>query len=131
MVANPASPLAAPGVQEAGIIVPQATRDNFPAGPISGWWRHGFNLRRLSLDTGAYVPMHARQEAEVLFVQEGTVEVSWDVGSLVLGAGDTLTIPLGLAHGFRNTASTRCRVYVVRGGDDPALPTFTLGQVAA
>ena len=131
MAADPVSPLAAPGVEEAGVIIPQATRDRFSANPISGWWRHGFNLRRLSLQTGAYVPMHARREAEVLFVQEGTVEVSWNLGALVLGAGDTLAVPVGLAHGFRNTASTPCRIYVVRGGDDPALPGFATGYAAA
>ena len=122
--ANPASPLAGEGVEEAGIIIPRATADHFPAGPIRGWWPHGFNLRQLTLQTGAYVPMHARHEAEVLFVQEGTLEVSWSDGALVMGAGDTLSIPVGLAHAFRNTASVASISFVVRGNEDPALPIF-------
>ncbi len=124
-IANPASPLAGEGVEEAGMIVPHTTSDGFPAGPISGWWPHGFNVRKLTLATGAYVPMHARQEEEVLFVQTGTLEVSWDSASLTLGAGDTLTVPIGLAHAFRNTASVQCDVFVVRGGDDPKMPIFS------
>jgi len=104
--------------------VPHATSDGFAAGPIAGWWSHGFNLRRLVLQSGAYVPFHARAEAEVLFIQSGTLEVSWPTGSLMMGAGDTLTVPIGLQHAFRNTASVPCDVFVVRGSDDPAMPVF-------
>jgi mannose-6-phosphate isomerase-like protein (cupin superfamily) len=123
-VANPNSPLAAPGVEEAGLIVPQATDDGFEPGPITGWWPHGFNLRQLTLATGAYVPMHARREAEVLMVQSGTMEVSWADGNVVLGAGDTFTVPVDLDHAFRNTASVDAVVFVVRGGENPARPIF-------
>ena len=131
MAANPSSPMAGEGVEEAGVITPGATRDGFPAGPIAGWWPHGFNLRRLQLQTGAYVAPHARSEPEVLFVQEGAVEVAWDGGALILAAGDTLSVPVGLAHSFRNTSSAPCRVFVVRGGDDPAPPAFASGRAAA
>ncbi len=126
--ANPLSPLAGEGVEEAGIIVPQATRDGFSAGPIAGWWPHDLNLRRLTLETGAYLPMHAREEAEVLFVQSGTVEVSWQDGSeahaLLMGAGDTLSMPVQVQHAFRNTASVPAVLFVVRGTEDPAPPVF-------
>lgn len=121
---NPDSPLAAEGVEEAGIITPKATGDRFPAGPISGWWPHGCNLRLLTLQTGAYVPMHSRQEREVLIIQEGTLEISWADGSIVLGAGDTLTVPIGLPHAFRNTASVPAIAFVVRGTENPAAPVF-------
>ena len=130
-VANPASPLARDGVAEAAIITPRATGDGFAAGPISGWWSHGFNLRLLSLASGAYVPMHARAEAEVLFVQGGTLEVSWAGGTLLMGAGDTLSVPVGLPHAFRNTASVTATVFVVRGGDAPAMPVFEDEPIAA
>ncbi len=123
-VANPNSPLAAPGVEEAGLIVSQATDDGFAPGPIRGWWPHGFNLRQLTLVTGAYVPMHARGEAEVLMVQSGTIEVSWADGNVILGAGDTFTVPVDLDRAFRNTASVDAVVFVVRGGENPARPIF-------
>lgn len=121
---NLSSPLTRKGVVEAGIIVPRATRDGFAPGPISGWWPHGFNLRRLTLATGAYVPRHSRAEHEVLFVQSGTLEISWDDGSLVLGAGDTLSIPVGIFRAFRNASSAEVDVFIVRGGDEPDMPVF-------
>ncbi|PTD26360.1 cupin [Sphingomonas fennica] len=121
---NPCSPLAAEGVEEAAIITPRPTRDGFEPGPISGWWPHGCNLRLFTLQTGAYVPMHSRQEAEVLILQEGTLEVSWADGAIVMGAGDTLTVPIGLPHAFRNTASVPAIAFVARGTEDPAPPVF-------
>lgn len=128
MQPNPNSPLAAEGIQEAGVIVPQATADHFAAGPIAGWWPHDLNLRRLTLETGAYIPFHARQEVEVLFVQSGTVEIGWrNVSaeeSLLMGAGDTLSMPIGVQHSFRNTASAPAVLFVVRGTEDPQLPIF-------
>lgn len=124
VVGNPQSPLAALGVEEAGLIVPHATSDGFQAGPISGWWQHGFNMRLLTLQTGAYVPSHSRSEAEVIFVQSGTLELSWAGGELIMGAGDTLTVPIGLSHAFRNPASVPCVAYIVRGSEDPARPLF-------
>ncbi len=126
--ANPDSPLAGEGVEEAGVIVPQTTADGFPPGPIQGWWPHDFNLRQLTLETGAYIPLHARQEVEVLFIQQGTIEISWRNDereeSLFLGAGDTLSVPIGVQHSFRNTASVPAVLFVVRGTENPQQPTF-------
>jgi mannose-6-phosphate isomerase-like protein (cupin superfamily) len=129
MVGNPKSSLAGDGVEEASIIAVQATRDGFGPGPIQGWWTHGFNLRRLNLQTGAYVPTHARSEPEVIFVQEGVLEVSWDDEAIIMGPGDTLTVPVGLPHAFRNTASVPMAAFVVRGSDDPAAPIFSSAAV--
>jgi mannose-6-phosphate isomerase-like protein (cupin superfamily) len=133
MAPNPQSPLAAEGVEEAGVIVPQETPDHFPAGPIAGWWPHDFNLRRLTLQTGAYVPLHARKEVEVLFVQSGTVEIGWKNGdseeSLLMGAGDTLSMPVGVQHSFRNTSSAPAVVFVVRGTEQPQMPVFASAPV--
>ena len=133
MQPNCDSPLAGEGVQEAGVIVPQPTSDRFSAGPIAGWWPHDFNLRRLTLETAAYLPLHARQEVEVLFVQSGTVEIGWQNAgreeSLMLGAGDTLSMPVGVQHSFRNTASSPAVLFVVRGTEDPQMPVFASGPV--
>ena len=134
MKPNPDSPLRGDGVEEAGVIVPQATADHFPAGPIAGWWPHDFNLRRLTLETGAYIPLHARQEVEVIFVQSGTLEIGWQnegsEESLLLGAGDTLSMPVGVQHSFRNTSSAPAVVFVVRGTEDPQMPTFASAPVS-
>jgi mannose-6-phosphate isomerase-like protein (cupin superfamily) len=129
--ANPKSPLAGNGVEEAGVIVPVATDDGFQPGPIIGWWDHGFNVRRLTMQTGAIVPRHARAEQEVIFVQSGTLEVNWSDGRILMGAGDTLSVPVGLAHGFRNTASVPLIAFVVRGADSPGAPVFAAQQMAA
>jgi len=131
MVANANSPLAHDGVAEAGVIGEKSTGDGFEPGPISGWWEHGFALRQLRMETGASVPMHARAEQEVIFVHEGTLEVTWDGGSIIMGAGDTLSVPIGLAHGFRNTASAPLIAFIIRGSDDPQAPRFASSSVAA
>jgi mannose-6-phosphate isomerase-like protein (cupin superfamily) len=131
LLANPQSPLARDGVEEAGVIVPVATDDGFQPGPIIGWWKHGFNLRRLTMQTGAIVPPHARAEQEVIFVQSGTLEVNWSDGRILMGAGDTLSVPVGLAHGFRNTASVPLVAFIVRGADSPGVPVFAAQQMAA
>ena len=86
--------------------------------------RQRFYLRQLTLQSGAYVPMHSRDEAEVLILHEGTLEVSWADGAIMMGAGDTLTVPIGLQHAFRNTASVPAVAFVTRGTDDPAPPIF-------
>jgi mannose-6-phosphate isomerase-like protein (cupin superfamily) len=123
-VVNAASPLARPGVAEAAIITPAATGDGFPPGPISGSWPHGFNLRCLRLDSGAAVPAHARDEAEVIFVHRGVLQVTTPEGEVILGPGDTFTTPKGLPRAFRASSSESVAAYVVRGGDSPALPRF-------
>ena len=55
-------------------------------------WPHSFTLDRLT-------NVHERTRMavpEVVFVQSGTAQVSWDGGALTLGPGDTMTIPVGL-----------------------------------
>jgi mannose-6-phosphate isomerase-like protein (cupin superfamily) len=128
---NPNSPLAGPGVEECPIITPRKTRDGFAPGPISGWWKHGFNLRCLKMQTGAQVPAHIRQEEEVIFVQSGTLEVSTPRGVVTLGAGDTFSTPKALSRAFRATSSDGCVAYVVRGGDAAGTVEFVKKRKAA
>ena len=128
--ANPNSPLAGEGVEEAAVIGDVDAADGFTAGPISGHWQHGFAVRRLKLETGAVVPQHARAEQEVIFMQSGTLEFNWDGGKLVMGAGDTLTVPVGLMHGFRNPASADAVAFVIRGAAAPAAPQFATAKAA-
>ncbi|MNL45294.1 Cupin domain protein [compost metagenome] len=127
---DPKSPLSGDGVEEAGVIGDVDGQDGIKAGPITGHWQHDFTLRRLKLETGAIVPAHARAEQEVIFVQSGTLEFTWDGGSLIMGAGDTLTVPIGLMHGFRNPASADAIAFVIRGAASPAAPVFATAQAA-
>lgn len=122
--ANPGSPLAGPGVEECPLITPCTTRDGFAPGPITGWWKHGFNLRCLKLASGARVAAHTRDEEEVIFVHRGVMEIATPDGALLLGPGDTFTTPKGLARAFRATSSEDVVAYVVRGGDEAGAVTF-------
>ena len=130
MNGNANSPLAGPGVEEAALIGDVDAKDGFKAGPIIGHWQHDFALRRLKLETGATIPTHSRAEQEVIFVQSGTLEFSWDGGKLVMGAGDTLTVPVGLMHAYRNPSSADAIAFVIRGAAAPAAPVFD-NRVAA
>jgi mannose-6-phosphate isomerase-like protein (cupin superfamily) len=124
MRGNPASPLAGPGVEECPVITPTDTKDGFAPGPIVGWWPHGFNLRCLRMETGAHVKPHARDEEEVIFVHRGTLEVATPQGTVLLGAGDTLSTPKGLERAFRAMCSDGVVAYVVRGGDEAGAVRF-------
>ncbi|MDB5586129.1 MAG: cupin [Devosia sp.] len=130
MAGNPHSPLAGEGVEEAALIGDVDAADGFKAGPIIGHWQHDFALRRLKLETGASIAQHSRAEQEVIFVQSGTLEFNWADGALILGAGDTLTVPIGLVHGFRNPASADAIAFVIRGAAAPAAPQFATAQAA-
>ena len=130
MAGNPNSPLAGEGVEEAALIGDVDAADGFKAGPIIGHWQHDFALRRLKLETGASIAQHSRAEQEVIFVQSGTLEFNWADGALILGAGDTLTVPIGLVHGFRNPASADVIAFVIRGAASPAAPQFAPAQAA-
>ena len=147
--ANEGSPLAGDGVAESAIITPADTGDGFAPGPISGWWPHGFNLRLLTLAPEAATAWHARNEEEVLFVHHGMLDLSWDdgrggSGTLTLGPGDTFTVPKGVTRRFHNGAAPEddgteriaddhdgvTRVFVVRGGDTPAMPRMVEREAA-
>lgn len=110
------------GVRETPVIGAANVAESMPAGPLA--WRHGFHLRSLHLDAGASIPLHRRFEEEVLFVHKGRLRVAWPGGHFDLGAGDTFTVPIGLARTFKNIGDAMSECYVVRGGDLPAAPAF-------
>ena len=118
------SALTARGVAEAGVISPAVTRDGFAQGAIKAQWLHGFNLRLMTLQSGAYVPRHSRAESEVILIHAGMLEVTWPDGAMMLGTGDVLSVPIGLSHALRNTTSKPSQAFIVRGSDDPATPQF-------
>ena len=124
MAANAASPLAAKGIEECGIVNLIDTADGFPAGPVEGGWQHGFALRQLRMAGGAHISPHTRFEPEVVFVHEGELAVSWPEGEIVMRRGDTMSVPAGIPRSFRNRGRERVVAYVVRGGDNPAAPWF-------
>lgn len=108
------------GVAEHSILGPANPAEGIQAGRFG--WKHGFHLRRLTFAPGARIGLHRRTEAEVIFVQEGVVTFGWDGGSLDLGPGDTLTVPVGAARRFES--SKGATAFVVRGTDSPSPPRF-------
>ena len=61
----------------------------------------------------ASTPDHVREAPEVLFVHEGSLRVRWADGELVMAAGDTLTLPIGLTR--RLASDDGASVFIVRG----------------
>ncbi len=57
-------------------------------------WPHPFTLDRMDPVSDRATPA----APEVLFVHAGALTMSWDGGELTLGAGDTMTVPVGLAR---------------------------------
>ncbi|MFT5893597.1 MAG: mannose-6-phosphate isomerase-like protein (cupin superfamily) [bacterium] len=110
-------------VSEAAVITPVDTPDGFPAGPIKGWWGHGFNLRRITMDSGSALSAHTRQEAEVVFLHSGELTVATAAGEEVrMGPGDTLSLPVGMIRTWANTSKETATAFVVRGGESPHAP---------
>ena len=73
-------------------------------------WPHPFTLERLDLSDGM-APEATVAAPEVLFVQSGQLDVTWANGTVALAAGDTMTVPIGLAR----TLSGNCVAYRVSG----------------
>ncbi|MBC7432778.1 MAG: cupin domain-containing protein [Rubritepida sp.] len=124
----PGGGLTAPGVEECTVISPRATADGFAPGPIAGWWPHGFVVRCLRLAPAATVAPHTRAEAEVIFIQSGTLEMVVDGEALAMQPGDTFTTPNGATRSF--TSPRGCVAFVVRGGEDPAAARFLPARTA-
>jgi quercetin dioxygenase-like cupin family protein len=100
---QPAGPLTGPGVDERLTIAPTAQIN----------WPHGFTLSRAVFAAGAGTDQDAATAPEVLFVHEGTLEMVWADGRISLAAGDTFTVPQGVAR--RYASSTGAAMFIVRG----------------
>lgn len=61
-------------------------------------------------DPGLGAPEHLHAVEEVLDVLEGKAEIWLDEATLVIAAGQSLLIPAGHWHGFRNTGSDTLHV---------------------
>jgi mannose-6-phosphate isomerase-like protein (cupin superfamily) len=116
----PSGPLSSDGVSEAALLGPDNPSEGIAAGKLA--WSHGFHLRRLRFAPGGRTRMHRRFEPEVLFVHEGQVEIAWTGGQLTMGAGDTLTVPVGLPRRYQSDSGAV--MFAVHGTDSPAAPEW-------
>jgi mannose-6-phosphate isomerase-like protein (cupin superfamily) len=66
-----------------------------PDAPLN--WPHDFTLDRVTLTGDHSLEMDNIDRPTVLFVQSGEVQVSWNIDSLILGQGDTMTLPADIS----------------------------------
>jgi mannose-6-phosphate isomerase-like protein (cupin superfamily) len=66
-----------------------------PNAPLN--WPHDFTLDRLNLSDMQSVEMDDISRPTVLFVQSGNVQIAWNIDSLTLGPGDTITLPCDMS----------------------------------
>jgi mannose-6-phosphate isomerase-like protein (cupin superfamily) len=62
---------------------------------------------------GNGAPTHSHPVEEVLTVREGEAEMWMDDVHVIVTAGQSLIVPAGRKHGFRNSGNTTLHVYAV------------------
>ena len=62
---------------------------------------------------GTGAPTHVHPVEEVLTVREGEAEMWMDQQRLILTAGQSLIVPAGRKHGFRNSGTTTLHLHAV------------------
>ena len=84
---------------------------------------HGFNIGGARQPPGCINSQHSHETAEVFVIHSG----SWafylgpecEDGEIVLGPGDTISIPVNVFRGFKNVGEDVGYMFAVLGGDDP------------
>ncbi len=64
------------------------------AGPLD--WEHGFCMERFDIAAGEDIEWDGDEGVDVLFVHQGSVTIRSADGDLLLGEGDTISLPVGL-----------------------------------
>jgi mannose-6-phosphate isomerase-like protein (cupin superfamily) len=62
---------------------------------------------------GVGAPTHVHPVEEVLTVREGEAEMWMDDERVIVSAGQSLIVPAGRQHGFRNSASVTLHIHAV------------------
>jgi quercetin dioxygenase-like cupin family protein len=62
---------------------------------------------------GAGAPTHSHPVEEVLTVREGEAEMWLEAERVTVKTGESLLVPAGRKHGFRNTGATTLHVHAV------------------
>ena len=62
---------------------------------------------------GTSAPTHVHPVEEVLTVREGEAEMWMDQQRLIVTAGQSLIVPAGRKHGFRNSGTTTLHLHAV------------------
>lgn len=110
----------AQGFRESPIIGAASENEGLEAGKIA--WAHGFQVRYITVSSGAESEFHSRAEEEVVLVQSGQLTISFNDGEVQLNAGDVFTVPVDLPRLFSNKGAVVTEAYIVRGSDNPQPP---------
>ncbi len=89
---------------------------------------HGFNIGGARQPPGCINSQHSHETAEVFVVHSGTwaflLGPNCEDGEVVLGPGDTISIPVHVFRGFKNVGDDTGFLFAVLGGDDPGHVTW-------
>lgn len=89
---------------------------------------HGFNVGGARQPPGCVNSQHSHDTAEVFVVHSGTwaflLGPNTEDGEVVLGPGDTISIPVRVFRGFKNIGTETGFLFAVLGGDDPGQVTW-------
>jgi len=89
---------------------------------------HGFNIGGARQPPQCVNSQHSHETAEVFVVHSGTwaflLGPNKEDGEVVLGPGDTISIPVHVFRGFKNVGEGVGFLYAVLGGDDPGHVTW-------
>ena len=89
---------------------------------------HGFNIGGARQPPNCVNSQHSHETAEVFIVHSGTwaflLGPNKEDGEVVLGPGDTISIPIQVFRGFENIGEDVGFLFAVLGGDDPGHVTW-------
>jgi mannose-6-phosphate isomerase-like protein (cupin superfamily) len=89
---------------------------------------HGFNVGGARQPPNCVNSQHSHDTAEVFIVHSGRwaflLGPNQEDGEVVLGPGDTISIPVHVFRGFRNVGDDVGFLFAVLGGDDPGNVTW-------
>ena len=89
---------------------------------------HGFNIGGARQPPKCVNSQHSHETAEVFIVHSGrwafTLGPNKEDGEVILGAGDTISIPIHVFRGFENIGDDVGFLFSVLGGDDPGHVTW-------
>ncbi len=89
---------------------------------------HGFNIGGARQPPNCVNSQHSHETAEVFVVHSGRwaflLGPNKEDGEVVLGPGDTISIPVHVFRGFKNVGDAVGFLFAVLGGDDPGHVTW-------
>ncbi len=89
---------------------------------------HGFNIGGARQPPGCVNSQHSHETAEVFIVRSGRwaflLGPNGEDGEVVIGPGDTISIPVHVFRGFKNIGEDTGFLFSVLGGDDPGHVTW-------